>query len=40
PNINRFEKYQSKKETFVLSVKNFMIINYSIAVTLLIAVAF
>jgi 1,4-dihydroxy-2-naphthoate octaprenyltransferase len=40
PNINLFEKYQSKKDTFVLSVKNFVIINYSTAVTLLIAVVF
>lgn len=39
-NINRFKKNQSKKETFILSVKNFVIINYSTALTLLIAVIF
>lgn len=39
-NINRFEKYQSKKDTFILSVKNFVIINYSTAVTLFLAVIF
>lgn len=33
-NINIFNKKQSKKETFVLSVKNFAIVNLSLALTL------
>ncbi len=36
-NISLFYLKQSKKDTFVLSVKNFALINYSIAVSLIIA---
>ena len=39
-NISLFYLKQSKKDTFILSVKNFAIINYSIAVSLLIALIF
>lgn len=39
-NINKFEDKQTKKDTFILSVKNFIIINYSTALTLLIALVF
>lgn len=37
-NISIFYLKQSKKDTFVLSVKNFALINYSLAVSLLIAI--
>jgi len=36
-NLNCFFKKQSKKETFILSVKNFIIINYSYIISFLIA---
>jgi len=39
-NINKFEKEQSKKETFILSVKNFVILNYSTALTIILALYF
>ncbi|MFW6280212.1 MAG: 1,4-dihydroxy-2-naphthoate polyprenyltransferase [Halanaerobium sp.] len=39
-NINKFEKKQSKKETFILSVKNFVILNYSTALTMVLALIF
>ena len=39
-NIRRFFQKQSKESTFVLSVENFAVINYSLAVTLLIALLF
>lgn len=39
-NIIKFENSQSKKDTFILSVKNFVILNYSTALTLLIALLF
>lgn len=39
-NISSFEKKQSKKETFVLAVKNFIILNYSTAFTILLAFIF
>jgi 1,4-dihydroxy-2-naphthoate octaprenyltransferase len=39
-NINQFEEHQSKKDTFVLSVKNFVIINYATALTLILAITF
>jgi 1,4-dihydroxy-2-naphthoate octaprenyltransferase len=37
-NINKFEKKQDKKETFILSVKNFIIINYLTALTIFIMI--
>ncbi|CCU79508.1 Putative prenyltransferase, contains 1,4-dihydroxy-2-naphthoate octaprenyltransferase domain [Halanaerobium saccharolyticum subsp. saccharolyticum DSM 6643] len=37
-NINKFEKKQSKKDTFVLAVNNFMVINYSTAFTIILAI--
>lgn len=37
-NINKFEKKQTKKDTFILAVNNFMIINYSTAVTIILAI--
>lgn len=37
-NINKFDKKQTKKETFILAVNNFIIINYSTAVTLILAI--
>ena len=36
-NINKFENKQSKKDTFILSVKNFIIINYSNAAAIILA---
>lgn len=39
-NIRQFEEHQSKKDTFVLSVKNFVIINYATALTLILAIIF
>jgi len=39
-NLKQFEKHQSKKDTFILSVKNFVIINYFTAITLVIAIIF
>jgi 1,4-dihydroxy-2-naphthoate octaprenyltransferase len=39
-NISLFYLKQSKKDTFVLSVKNFALINYSLAASLLIAFIF
>jgi 1,4-dihydroxy-2-naphthoate octaprenyltransferase len=39
-NINKFEKKQTKKDTFVLAVNNFMIINYTTAVTMILAILF
>lgn len=39
-NINQFEKNQSKKETFILSVKNFVILNYATALSLVLAILF
>lgn len=38
-NIEAFKKVQTKKDTFVFSVKNFIIINGSVAVTLLLGIA-
>jgi len=38
-NIEAFKKVQTKKDTFVFSVKNFIIINGSLAVTLLLGIA-
>ncbi len=37
-NINKFEKKQTKKDTFILAVNNFIIINYSTAFTLILAI--
>jgi 1,4-dihydroxy-2-naphthoate octaprenyltransferase len=37
-NIIKFEKKQTKKDTFILAVNNFMIINYSTAVTIILAI--
>jgi len=37
-NINTFYEYQSKKDTFVLSVKNFLTINVTLALTLFIGI--
>ncbi|RAK06216.1 hypothetical protein C8C77_12750 [Halanaerobium saccharolyticum] len=39
-NIRQFEEHQSKKDTFVLSVKNFVIINYATALTMILAIIF
>jgi len=39
-NINRFNNKQTKKNTFVLSIKNFVIINYAQALTLVLAILF
>lgn len=39
-NINDFYKKQSKKETFIVSIKNFLVINISYIISLLIAIAF
>ncbi|MFN2340843.1 MAG: 1,4-dihydroxy-2-naphthoate polyprenyltransferase [Halanaerobium sp.] len=39
-NINKFEQKQSKEQTFILSVKNFVIINYVTAFTVLIVIVF
>ena len=39
-NINRFNLKQSKKETFILAVKNFVIINYAVGLTLFLAILF
>lgn len=39
-NINKFKTIQSKKETFILSVKNFVILNYSTALTIILALIF
>lgn len=36
-NIGIFEKNQSKKDTFPLAIKNFIVINYSLIITILIA---
>jgi len=38
-NIEAFKKVQTKKDTFVFSVKNFIIINGSLAMTLLLGIA-
>jgi len=38
-NVEAFKKVQTKKDTFVFSVKNFIIINGSLAVTLLVGIA-
>ncbi|MGM0548226.1 MAG: 1,4-dihydroxy-2-naphthoate polyprenyltransferase [Bacillota bacterium] len=37
-NINKFKSKQSKKETFILAVKNFVILNYTTALTLILAI--
>jgi len=37
-NIDRFEKKQSKKDTFIFAVNNFMLINYSTAFTIILAI--
>ena len=39
-NINKFKKKQDKKETFILSVKNFIIINYLTALTIFIMIIY
>lgn len=39
-NINKFKRKQTKKETFILAVKNFIILNYSTAFTLVLAILF
>ena len=39
-NINRFNKKKKKKETFILAVKNFVIINYAVGLTLFLAILF
>lgn len=39
-NIKDFEKKQTKKDTFILAVNNFIIINYSTAVTIILAILF
>jgi 1,4-dihydroxy-2-naphthoate octaprenyltransferase len=39
-NINLFKIKQTKKETFILAVKNFVILNYAQAVTLVLAILF
>lgn len=37
-NINEFKSKQSKKQTFILAVKNFVILNYTTALTLILAI--
>lgn len=39
-NINKFEKKQSKKDTFALAIQNFIIINFSLAFSILIVLLF
>lgn len=39
-NINRFNQRQTKKDTFILAIKNFVIINYTQALTLVLAILF